>query len=67
MVKYNNNGIFKVDLSVWRDVMSWDGGWSGSGDMIVGLRGGNRIRRVSPDSPHILTTAILIPRVTSRA
>ena len=39
-----------MDLSVWRDVTSQDGGRSGSRDVIVGLRGGNRIRRVSPDS-----------------
>ena len=38
-----------MDSSVWRDVTSRDGGQSGSGDVIVGLRGGNRIRRVSPD------------------
>ena len=33
--------------------MSWDGGWSGSGAVIVGFRNGNRIVRVSPDTlPH---------------
>ena len=42
-------GFFRVDSSVWRDVMSWDGGRSGSGAMIVGFRNGNRIVRVSPD------------------
>ena len=35
---------------MWRDVTSWDGSWSGSGDVIVGLHGRNRIRRVSPDT-----------------
>ena len=29
--------------------MSWDGGQSGSGAVIVGFRNGNRIVRVSPD------------------
>ena len=38
-----------MDSSVWRDVTSRDGGQSGSGDVIVGFRSGNRIRRVSPD------------------
>ena len=38
-----------MSLSVWRDVRSRNGGWSGSGDVIVGLRDGNRIWRVSPD------------------
>ena len=39
-----------MNLSVWRDVRSQNGGQSGSGDVIVGLRDGNRIWRVSPDS-----------------
>ena len=30
--------------------MSWDGGRSGIGAVIVGFRNGNRIVRVSPDS-----------------
>ena len=30
--------------------MSWDGGRSGSGAMIVGFHDGNRIVRVSPDN-----------------
>ena len=47
--KLSYNGVFKVDLSVWRDVMSRDGGQSGSGDMIVRFCSGNRIMRVSPD------------------
>ena len=38
-----------MNSSVWRDVRSWNRGRSGSGDMIVGLRDGNRIWRVSPD------------------
>ena len=39
-----------MNLSVWRDVRSRNRGRSRSGDMIVGLRDGNRIWRVSPDS-----------------
>ena len=39
-----------MNLSVWRDVRSWNGGQSGSGDVIVGLCDGNRIWRVSPDT-----------------
>ena len=38
-----------MNSSVWRDVRGRDGGWSRSRDMIVGLRDGNRIWRVSPD------------------
>ena len=38
-----------MNSSVWRDVRSWNGGRSRSGDVIVGLRDGNRIWRVSPD------------------
>ena len=38
-----------MNSSVWRDVRSRNRGQSGSGDMIVGLRDGNRIWRVSPD------------------
>ena len=38
-----------MSSSVWRDVRGWDGGRSGSGDVIVGLHDGNRIWRVSPD------------------
>ena len=30
--------------------MSWDGGRSGSGAVIIGFRNGNRIVRVSPDT-----------------
>ena len=41
-----------MNSSVWRDVRSWNGGQSGSGDVIVGLRDGNRIWRVSPDRSH---------------
>ena len=26
--KLSYNGVFRVDSSVWRDVMSWDGGRS---------------------------------------
>ena len=54
--KLSYNGIFKVDSSVWRDITSQDGGRSGSGDVIVGLHDGNRIRRVSPDRRHMATT-----------
>ena len=43
-----------MNLSVWRDVRSWNGGRSGSRDVIVGLRDGNRIWRVSPDT-HLTT------------
>ena len=39
-----------MNLSVWRDVRSRNRGQSGSGDVIVGLRDGNRIWRVSPDN-----------------
>ena len=39
-----------MNSSVWRDVRSWNRGRSRSGDMIVGLRDGNRIWRVSPDN-----------------
>ena len=38
-----------MNLSVWRDVRSQNGGRSRSGDMIFRLRDGNRIWRVSPD------------------
>ena len=38
-----------MNSSVWRDVRSRNGGQSGSRDVIVGLRDGNRIWRVSPD------------------
>ena len=38
-----------MNLSVWRDVRSQNGGRSRSGDVIVGLCDGNRIWRVSPD------------------
>ena len=47
--KLSYNGVFRVDSSVWRDVMSWDGGRSGIRAVIVGFRNGNRIVRVSPD------------------
>ena len=43
--KLSYNEIFKMNLSVWRDVRSQNGSWSG----IVGLHEGNRVRRVSPD------------------
>ena len=33
--------------------MSWDGGRSGSGAIIVGFRNGNRIVRVSPDNDGV--------------
>ena len=39
-----------MNLSVWRDVRSQNGGRSRSGDVIVGLCDGNRIWRVSPDT-----------------
>ena len=48
--KLSYNGVFRVDSSVWRDVMSWDGGRSGSRAVIVGFHNGNRIVRVSPDN-----------------
>ena len=41
-----------MNLSVWRDVRSWNGGQSGSRDMIVGLCDGNRIWRVSVREPN---------------
>ena len=44
--KLSYNEIFKMNLSVWRDVRSWNGSRSG----IVGLHEGNRVWRVSPDS-----------------
>ena len=44
--KLSYNEIFKMNLSVWRDVRSRNGSWSG----IVRLREGNRVWRVSPDS-----------------
>ena len=47
--KLSYNGVFRVDSSVWRDVMSWDGGRSRSRAVIVGFRNGDRIARVSPD------------------
>ena len=43
--KLSYNEIFKMNLSVWRDVRSWNGSRSG----IVGLHEGNRVWRVSPD------------------
>ena len=36
--------------------MSWDGGRSRSGAVIIGFRNGNRIVRVSPDTRHIQFT-----------
>ena len=47
--KLSYNGILKMNSSVWRDVRSRNRGRSRSGDMIVRLRDGNRIWRVSPD------------------
>ena len=48
-----------MNPSVWRDVRSWNGGRSGSRDVIVGLRDGDRIWRVSPDTtqPQTQTNA----------
>ena len=43
--KLSYNEIFKMNLSVWRDVRSRDGSQS----RIVGLHEGNRVWRVSPD------------------
>ena len=43
-----------MNSSVWRDVRSRNRGRSGSRDMIVGLRDGNRIWRVSPDRVTII-------------
>ena len=43
--KLSYNEIFKMNSSVWRDIRSWNGSWSG----IVGLHEGNRVWRVSPD------------------
>ena len=37
--------------------MSWDGGWSGSGAVIVGFHNGDRIARVSPDSQGVPITS----------
>ena len=59
--KLSYNGVFKVDSSVWRDVMSQDGGRSGSGAMIVGFRNGNRIVRVSPDTYSLVTHTLGCP------
>ena len=42
-----------MNSSVWRDVRSQNRGQSGSRDMIVRLRDGNRIWRVSPDTRQI--------------
>ena len=47
--KFKLQWDFKMNLSVWRDVRSRNRGRSRSRDMIVGLRDGNRIWRVSPD------------------
>ena len=55
--KLSYNGVFRVDSSVWRDVMSWDGGRSGSGAVIVGFCNGDRIARVSPDTSGLLSTS----------
>ena len=44
--KLSYNEIFKMNSSVWRDVRSQNGSWSG----IVGLHEGNRVWRVSPDN-----------------
>ena len=43
--KLSYNEIFKMNWSVWRDIRSRNGSWSG----IVGLREGNRVWKVSPD------------------
>ena len=48
--KLSYNEIFKMNSSVWRDIRSWDGSQSG----IVGLHEGNRVWRVSPDTPSLL-------------
>ena len=51
-----------MNLSVWRDVRSQNGGRSRSRDVIVGLHDGNRIWRVSPDSDgQIITSTIVCP------
>ena len=50
--KLSYNEIFKMNSSVWRDIRSQNGSWSG----IVGLREGNRVWRVSPDN-HSLHTS----------
>ena len=42
--------------------MSWDGGQSGSGAMIVGFRNGNRIVRVSPDRKQMVQSDALSRR-----
>ena len=47
-----------MNLSVWRDVRSRNGGRSGSGDVIVGLCDGNRIWRVSPDTVAFLSKSL---------
>ena len=44
--KLSYNEIFKMNLSVWRDVRSQNG----SRSRIVGLHEGNRVWRVSPDN-----------------
>ena len=48
--KLSYNEIFKMNLSVWRDVRSRNGSQSG----IVGLHEGNRVWRVSPDTPGVV-------------
>ena len=48
-----------MNSSVWRDVRSRNRGWSRSRDMIVGLRDGNRIWRVSPDRVRIAVLALI--------
>ena len=52
-----------MNSSVWRDVRSQSGSRSGSGDMIVRLRDGNRIWRVSPDREGF-TFLVWICRIT---
>ena len=50
-----------MNSSVWRDVRSRNRGQSGSEDMIVRLRDGNRIWRVSPDKiPLLLYSPIVL-------
>ena len=48
-----------MNSSVWRDVRSQNGGWSESRDVIVGLRDGNRIWRVSPDRSDVLALLMI--------
>ena len=53
---------FKMNSSVWRDIRGQSGGRSRSRDVIVGLRDGNRIWRVSPDNypfHYIATTCTM--------